>query len=116
MEFLTTRYSQTGNSALPGLELPNTIQEFNEKYTLSFSQAKLRQRRPITEVKHITDIRSGVVYNVLHSNLCTAEDKASWAFQLQRVYQQFNDSLARSTLTKMKSDMMVSQKKKSLNR
>lgn len=76
------------------------------------AQATLRQRRPLQEVKNVVDIHCSVVYNVIHSSLCTMEDKASWAFQLFKIYQQYPDILLRSTLAKMKTDMMIAQKKR----
>ena len=115
MEFLTTRYSQSGTHSAGGiLTIPDTMAEFRAAYTLSFAQATLRQRRPLQEVKNVVDIHCSVVYNVIHSSLCTVEDKASWAFQLFKIYQQYPDILLRSTLAKMKSDMMIAQKKRSL--
>ena len=68
----------------------------------------------IIQVKNVVDIHCSVVYNVIHSSLCTLEDKASWAFQLFKIYQQYPDILLRSTLAKMKSDMMIAQKKRNL--
>ena len=112
MEFLLTRYSQSGNSSVPGTVLPDTLAEFHKKYVLSFPQANLRQRRPIMEINNVVDIRCSAVYNVIHSALCTEHDKAGWDIQLHRIYQQYPDILLRSTLTKMKNDMMISQKKK----
>ena len=113
MKFLMTRYSQSGNSSsVPGMVLPDTLAEFREKYVLSFSHANLRQRRPIMEINNVVDIRCSAVYNVIHSALCTEHDKAGWDIQLHRIYQQYPDILLRSTLTKMKNDMMISQKKK----
>ena len=116
MEFLTTRYSQSGNSTLPGLQLPDTPEEFAQKYVLSFSHANLRQRRTIVEINNVVDVRCSAVYNVIHSALCTEHDKAGWDVQLHRIYQQYPDILLRATLAKMKSDMMISQKKKNLNK
>ena len=115
MEFLTTRYSQSGTHSAGGtLTIPETMAEFRAAYTLYFAQATLRQRRPLQEVKNVVDIHCSVVYNVIHSSLSTVEDKASWPFQLFKIYQQYPDILLRSTLAKMKSDMMIAQKKRSL--
>ena len=116
MEFLLTRYSQSGNSSVPGTVLPDTLAEFHKKYVLSFPQANLRQRRPIMEINNVVDIRCSAVYNVIHSALCTEHDKAGWDIQLHRIYQQYPDILLRATLTKMKNDMMIAQKKKHLSK
>ena len=112
MQFLTTRYAPKGNTAMPELLLPDTIDEFRRRYSLFFPQATLRQRRPLQEANNVVDIHCSVVYNVIHSSLCTSEDKASWAFQLFKIYQQYPDILLRSTLAKMKSYMMIAQRKK----
>lgn len=117
LEYLKPRYSQGGNSnAIPGLKLPSTIEEFNRQYELTYSLANLRQRRPILEVKNVVDINCNVVYNVIHSSMCTTEEKVAWGFHLFNIYQQYPDNLVRSTLARMKNDMMIAQRKRSTMR
>jgi hypothetical protein len=116
LEYLKPRYSQGGNSsAIPGLKLPNTIEEFNQQYELTYSLANLRHRRPISEVNNVVDVNVSVVYNVIHSSMCTTEDKASWGFHLFNIYQQYPDNLVRSTLARMKNDMMIAQRKRAIS-
>ncbi|XP_045025411.1 general transcription factor 3C polypeptide 1 isoform X2 [Daphnia magna] len=117
LEYLKPRYSQGGNSsAIPGLKLPDTIEEFHQQYELTYSLANLRHRRPILEVNNVVDVNCNVVYNVIHSSMCTTEDKTAWGFHLFNIYQQYPDNLVRSTLAKMKNDMMIAQRKRSLVR
>lgn len=113
LDHLKSRYSQ-GVSAGSTLKLPPTIEEFHRQYELVQSNSNLRNRRPLLEVHNIVDIYCSVVYNVIHSSMCTSEDKASWGFHLFNIYQQYPDSLVRSTLAKMKNDMMIAQRKRSL--
>ncbi|EFX77102.1 hypothetical protein DAPPUDRAFT_321692 [Daphnia pulex] len=116
LEYLKPRYSQGGNSsAIPGLKLPNTIEEFHQQYELTYSLANLRHRRPISEVNNVVDVNVSVVYNVIHSSMCTTEDKASWGFHLFNIYQQYPDNLVRSTLARMKNDMMIAQRKRAIS-
>lgn len=113
MDYLKSRYSQ-GMSGGTSLKLPKSIEEFNQQYELVQSNTNLRNRRPLLEVHNIVDVNCSVVYNVIHSSMCTSEDKASWGFHLFNIYQQYPDSLVRSTLAKMKNDMMIAQRKRSL--
>ena len=117
LEYLKPRYAQGGSStAIPGLDLPDTIEEFYQQYELTYSPTNLRHRRPILEVKNVVDVNCSVVYNVIHSSMCTTEDKSAWGFHLFNIYQQYPDNLVRSTLAKMKNDMMIAQRKRSLVR
>ena len=111
LEYLKTRFSTGAFSSYP-IKLPNTIEEFHQQYKLKHLIVNLRHREPILEVKDVVKVNSNVVYNVIHSSLCTTEDKASWGFHLFNIYQQYPDSLVRSALAKMKSDMMIAQRKR----
>ena len=115
LEYLKTRFSTGAFSSYP-IKLPNTIEEFHQQYELKHLIVNLRHREPILEVKDVVKVNSNVVYNVIHSSLCTTEDKASWGFHLFNIYQQYPDSLVRSALAKMKSDMMIAQRKRALLR
>ena len=115
LEYLKTRFSTGAFSSYP-IKLPNTIEEFHQQYELKHLIVNLRHREPILEVKDVVKVNSNVVYNVIHSSLCTTEDKASWGFHLFNIYQQYPDSLVRSALAKMKADMMIAQRKRALLR
>nr|CAH0105604.1 unnamed protein product [Daphnia galeata] len=113
LEYLTPRFSPgVSFSSYPNIKLPNTIEEFHQQYELKHLIVNLRHREPILEVKDVVKVNSNVVYNVIHSSLCTTEDKASWGFHLFNIYQQYPDSLVRSALAEMKSDMMIAQRKR----
>lgn len=115
LEHLKPRYSQGGSASTgPALKIPDTYEKFHENYELTISSANLRHRRPITEVHNKVDIYCSVVYNVVHSSLCTSEDKTSYGFQLASIYQQYPDSLLRSTRSKMQNDMMIAHRKRHL--
>jgi len=119
LEHLKPRYnsSQGGNTtALPGLDLPSTLDEFHRKYRLKFSHTGLRHLRPILEVANSDDIRSAAIFNIIHSDLCRTEDKTSFTHHLFNVYNQYPDALIRETVQKMQKDMTIAHHKRHKNR
>jgi len=114
LEYLKPRYSQGGSTTSVTLNIPDSFDEFHQKYELTISKANLRHRRPITEVNNKVDVYCSVVYNVVHSSLCTNEDKTAYGFQLANIYQQYPDSLLRSTRSRMQNDMIIAHRKRHL--
>ena len=118
LEHLQRRY----NSPQPGghimsmldLNLPNTLEELHQRYRLKFFHTGLRNHRPIVEVTNREEIRSAAIFNIVHSSLCTSEDKTSFSFHLLNAYSQYSDSQIRATLNVMKKDKTIAQHKRRL--
>ena len=65
----------------------------------------------ILEPQDVDDIRLMVVSNVILSSLFCKRDKYNWAFHLFKIYQQYEDSLCRKALSKLRNSKIVSVEK-----
>jgi hypothetical protein len=54
------------------------------------------------------EIQGSVIHSLILSSLNSHLDKSNWAFQMFKIYQQYPDSLLRSTMNKLRTDKMVS--------
>lgn len=92
-----------------GTEIPDTIKEIQKKYEISTNQRSLKSC--FKDVETVDEVNFNTIRSVIHSSLCCAKDKTSYAFQLFKIYQQYSESLLRSVITKVRHDQMVSLKK-----
>lgn len=91
--------------------IPDTPELFWKKYEIIRPSKSLKKRGFFQDVKCIPDIQKAVIQSVIHSSLCSVQDKTSWAYQLFKVYQQFPDNLLRCAMKKIREDQIVSLKK-----
>ncbi|KAK3864004.1 hypothetical protein Pcinc_030265 [Petrolisthes cinctipes] len=93
------------------LDLPDSTQEFEERYQVIMAASSLRNKLKVQEVKAVEDIHFHVVSALIYSSLCSKFDKDSYAYQLYLAYQQFPQALLNSVLTRMRKNQMISYKK-----
>ncbi|KAK9512897.1 hypothetical protein O3M35_001209 [Rhynocoris fuscipes] len=100
------------NATLDNVSIPDSLEEFKNKYAVVFPKNVRLQNGTFNEVQNSVDILCSVVNTILHSSLCCATDKVSYSYQLFYVYQQYPDKLLRSVLAKCRSMQIISCRKK----
>ena len=93
--------------------MPHTVQEFNLLYELKHPSKKLREKGFTTDVQNINDIHSATINSVMHSWMCSDQDRRTWAYQLSKVYQHYSEALLQAAMLKIRTDQMASVKKPS---
>ncbi|XP_071452736.1 general transcription factor 3C polypeptide 1 isoform X2 [Hetaerina americana] len=88
----------------------NDIAEFRSKYDIAFPHV-LESKSRFTDVTSVDDIYKTVLHTIIHSSFCCSADKTSYAYQLFKVYQQYPDSFIKASMSKYRSDQMITLKK-----
>ncbi|XP_069959232.1 general transcription factor 3C polypeptide 1 isoform X2 [Cherax quadricarinatus] len=109
MSRLVIKFASSESRQCP--DLPDTAEEFKEKFCIIRAASSLRSKLKVKEVKSISDIDFYVVNALIYSSLCSKYDRDSYAYQLYLAYQQYPQVLLNSVLTRMRQDQMISYKK-----
>ncbi|XP_066978990.1 LOW QUALITY PROTEIN: general transcription factor 3C polypeptide 1 [Macrobrachium rosenbergii] len=109
MQRLVIKFGSSESRQCP--DLPDTIEEFEERFRIIVASPSLRSKLRCREVQSVPDIDFYVVNALIYSSLCSKYDRDSYAYQLYLAYQQYPQSLLNSVLTHMRQDQMISYKK-----
>ncbi|MPC14646.1 General transcription factor 3C polypeptide 1 [Portunus trituberculatus] len=109
MDRLVAKFASSDSRQCP--DLPNTLEEFEDRYQVIVASSFLKNKLHIKEVKSVSDIDFHVVNALIYSSLCSKFDRDSYAYQLYLAYQQYPQTLLNAVLTRMRQDQMISYKK-----
>ncbi|KAK7085487.1 hypothetical protein SK128_012512 [Halocaridina rubra] len=109
MQRLVSKFGSSESRHCP--DLPDTIEECDQKFRLIVAASSLRSKLKFHEVTCVSDIDFHVVNSLIYSSLCSTHDRDSYAYQLYLAYQQYPQSLLNSVLRHMRQDQMISYKK-----
>ncbi|XP_063842783.1 general transcription factor 3C polypeptide 1-like isoform X2 [Scylla paramamosain] len=109
MDRLVAKFASSDSRQCP--DLPNTLDEFEDRYQVIVASSFLKSKLHIKEVTSVSDIDFHVVNALIYSSLCSKFDRDSYAYQLYLAYQQYPQTLLNAVLTRMRQDQMISYKK-----
>ncbi|XP_066992630.2 general transcription factor 3C polypeptide 1 [Anabrus simplex] len=92
-------------------KIPDSPAVFWDMYDVTEPKNTLKFKGHFQDVENVSDVYCALLNATIISSLCCPSDKTSWAYQLFKVYQQYPDSMLRSTMAKIRADQMVSLKK-----
>ncbi|XP_014483912.1 PREDICTED: general transcription factor 3C polypeptide 1 [Dinoponera quadriceps] len=95
--------------------MPKTAQEFNFFFKTIYPAKPYHSQGFRKDVRNANDIHSATINSVIHSSMCCAKSKRSWAYELFKIYQHYPEALLRQAMIKIRTDQMVTVKKNHLS-
>uniref|UniRef100_T1JE27 Uncharacterized protein n=1 Tax=Strigamia maritima TaxID=126957 RepID=T1JE27_STRMM len=98
------------------LQLPDSIEEFKNQFTLTSTDSLLSKKLLELEANNGVSLRFAVVYTLIMSAISSAVHKDKWAVHLYHLYSDYPDTLLRSVIIRLRNDQVIASKKSSSSR
>ncbi|XP_021003062.1 general transcription factor 3C polypeptide 1 [Parasteatoda tepidariorum] len=108
---LLTKFTLPPADRCKNITLPNSLEELNERYKITYSRDILHQEQIHRDPKTISDIKTFVLSSLVLSVMSISKNNSLWKYMLLQLYKSYPSSFLQSVIANLRRNKIIAIKK-----